>query len=282
MRDRRQARDDYRALLAAGAGWTPPWYIREPMGKWLFRDATPRMAAATAVLALRDEVQAAADAEGLTLDGRLEAAYESATDDLTAATELGNQQLAAIQAISDAHAKVDVEPDLVAQLGLIGETAPSVPYEAARAAFGAGDLAGALSNAQATVAIVTRAPIAGQERIVMGAVVLVALLALLVFFTLLRRRRRRRPLGVAPGSPAFAALDARFAPGSMDPGSLEPAAAAASPPAASSTAAESPAASSTAAESTGPSGTLGADPEVLSSSPDGTQPDRDGGPTERL
>ncbi len=264
MNDRLEAREDYRALLAAGDGWTPPWYIREPMGKWLFRDATPRMEAATAVLALRDRVEAAADAEGLALGDQLEAAYESATDGFTAATDLGTRQLAAIQAIADAHAKLEIEPDFVAQLGRLGETAPSVPYEAARSAFGAGDLAGALSHAQAAAEIVTRAPIAGQERIVLGAIVLVALLALLVFIVLLRRRRSRRPLGVEPGTAAFLALDARFGTGSTATVSPPADAAPASPP---------------AAESIAPSGTLGADPDAPAPPLGGGGHEAEGGPT---
>ncbi len=248
MSDRLHARDAYRDLLEAGDGWSPPWYVREPMGKWLFRDATPRMAAATAVLAVRDEVAAAAAAEGLALDGDLEAAYEGATDGFSEATTLGQQQLAAVQAIADAHAKVAAEPDLVAQLGLIGETAPSVPFEAARSAFAAGDLGLALTSAQAAAAIVVRAPVVGQERIVMGAIVLLALVALLVFVVLVRRRRGRRPIGVEPGSAAFIAMDARFAPASAEPSE--------------------------------PSGTLGPDPAAPSPPLGGATPDADGGTTQ--
>jgi hypothetical protein len=65
LESRAKARDDYRALLEAGDGWLPGWYVREPMGRWSFADATRRMAEATSVLELRSEVAAAAATEGL-------------------------------------------------------------------------------------------------------------------------------------------------------------------------------------------------------------------------
>ena len=267
MSDRHAARQAYRELLAAGDGWTPPWYIREPMGTWLFRDAAPRMADATAVLALRDRVETAATAEGLVLGDQLEAAYEGATDGFTQVTALGQQQLDAVEAIAAARVKVDAPGDLVAQLGLLGETPPSAAYEAARTAFAAGDMALAISSAQSAASIVARAPVVGQERVVMGAIILAALVALLVFIVLLRRRRGRRPLGVEPGSAAFLALDARFAPGAAsDAGAMEPPGSAPiAPPGAA------------VFESSEPSGTLGADPDVLSPPLGEDPPARDGG-----
>jgi hypothetical protein len=261
MSDRLHAREAYRQLVAAGDGWAPPWYIREAMGKWLFRDAMPRMEVATTVLALRDELEAAAAAEGLPLGDELEKAYESAQSSFDGATTLAASQLAAIEAIADARATVQVEPDLVGQLGLLGGTPPAVPYAAARTAFENGDFALALQEAQSAAAIAAGAAALGQERIVLGAIVLVALVALLLFVVLVRRRRSRRPLGVEPGSSAFLALDAGFAPA----------------------AAPDVAPGSTAApggpEPVEPSGTLGADPNVPPPPPGGSPPDADGGMT---
>lgn len=270
MSDRLAARDAYRDLLEAGDGWTPPWYIREPMGGWLFRDATPRMEAATAVLALRDDVESAATAEGLPVDEKLEAAYEGAEDGFSEAMALGQEQLAAVAAIADARAKVDAQPDLVTQLGLLGETAPSVAHEAARSAFAAGDLALALSNAQTAASIVERAAVVGQERIVMGGIVLAALVVLLLFVVLLRRRRSRRPLGVAPGSAAFLALDSRFGPGPAGPDG--PAPASVDGPAPASATFDAP-----PAEPSTPSSTLGADPDAPPPPLGGSRPDAEGG-----
>ncbi len=261
MSDRVAAREAYRDLLESGEGWTPPWYIREPMGLWLFPDATPRMEAAAAVLALRDEVEAAANAEGLPVDDKLEQAYEGAEDGFSEAMELGQEQLAAVATIANAHGKVDAEPDLVAQLGLLGETPPTLAYQAARSAFAAGGLGLAVTNAQMAASIVERAPVVGQERIVLGAIVLAALVILLLFVVLLRRRRGRQPLGVAPGSAAFLALDNRFAPGT------------------SGAAQASPGIDGSPAEPGTPSGTLGADPATPPSPLGGDSSDTEGGPT---
>lgn len=241
---RARARAKYRELLAAGDGWLPPWSVRSKMGTWSFTTATSTMDEAFAVLELREQVDTAAGSLALQPDGALQAAYEGG-DSFAEATALAEEQLDALGAIADARAKVDADIDLVAQIGLMGGTAPIVPFEAARAAFAAGDLALALTNAQTAASIVGQAPVLGQERIVMGAIVLVALVAVLVFIVLLRRRRSRRPIGVAPGSAAFLALDARFA----EAGPSEP------------------------------SGTLGADPDVPSPPLGGPPPDRDGGST---
>jgi hypothetical protein len=212
--DRSDARATYRDLLAAGEGWLPPWYVREPMGSWLFPTAAPRMTEATAVLALRDALETAAAAEGLTPGDELETLYEGATDGFAEATALANAELAAVDAIGDARARVEAEPDLFAQIGLLGETPPRAPYEEARAAFANGDMDAAVERAAAASARATSAPTRGQERVIMGAVVLLALVAFAVFLLVLRRRERRRaPVAIEPGGPALLALDARFAPG---------------------------------------------------------------------
>ena len=51
---RAAARDQYAALVAAGAGWTPPYPVRAAMSDWDFAAATTRIQAATAILARDD------------------------------------------------------------------------------------------------------------------------------------------------------------------------------------------------------------------------------------
>ncbi len=57
------ARDQYAVLVAAGAGWSPPYPVRAAMSDWDFDAATTRMQAATAILATarrsRDQGQGA-------------------------------------------------------------------------------------------------------------------------------------------------------------------------------------------------------------------------------
>lgn len=208
---RATARAGYRDLVAAGNGWAPPWYVREAMGEWLFKDATSRMAEATAVLELRDRAVAGAGAEGLRFDTTaLEGAYEQARDDLEAATALGREELAAIEAIAGAHTAVDAEPDLMARIGLLGEE-PRGDYDAARAAFEAGDPAAAISGAQAAERSITGASARGQERLLLGGIVGVSLAGFIVVIVVLRRRQVPVPPGIQPGTAALLALDARFA-----------------------------------------------------------------------
>lgn len=190
--DRGPARARYRALLEAGDGWLPPWAVRRQMGEWRFAGAIRTMEEATAVLAGRDAVAAAAGALGLEPDDALRSAYEDAQDGFVEATGIADDQLTALAALADANAKVEAAPDLIAQLGLIGES-PGVPYGAARNAFEAGRLDDAASQAAVASAIVTAAPAVGQQRLIVVVVSAVGLLLALLLLGFLARRRGRRP-----------------------------------------------------------------------------------------
>ena len=195
LESRGPARERYRALLEAGDGWLPPWYVRRQMGTWTFVGATKAIDEATAVLALRDQVGAAADATGLEPDDALRVAYEGTQDRFDGATEIANDQLAALAAVAEAKAKLEATPDLIAQVGLLGET-PAVPYEAARIAFEAGQLEQALASAAAASAIITGASVIGQQRLLVVVGVATAVLLLLALLAVLLRRRGRRPAPV--------------------------------------------------------------------------------------
>ncbi|HEY4227417.1 MAG TPA: hypothetical protein VGM49_03695, partial [Candidatus Limnocylindrales bacterium] len=195
--NRGPARKQYRDLLAAGAGWLPPLYVRKQMDSWTFVGAGKAMDAATTVLALRDQVTAAAVALGLEPDGSLRTAYEGTTTGFADATKLANDQLAALAAIADAKAKVDVPPDFVTKLGL-GDDSPQTHLVAARAAFEAGKLDDAVSAAQAAVTLLAGAPATGQQRLLTaGAATVGGLLVLVLLVVLLRRRRRHTAIAMA-------------------------------------------------------------------------------------
>jgi len=204
--NRAPARKQYRDLLTAGNGWLPPWYVRKQMDSWTFVGAGKAMDAATAVLTLRDQVQAAASALGLEPDGSLRKAYEGATDGLQAATDLANAQLAALAAIADAKTKVDPAPDFVTQLGL-GDENPKAPYEAARTAFQAGKLDEAVGDATAATAALAAAPAIGQQRLLTIAVSTVGGVLVLLLLVVLLRRRRRRVVAVAVAPAAVTLAD---------------------------------------------------------------------------
>ena len=215
LRDRADAREAYGALLEAGEGWLPGWYVRKPMGEWRFDVAEVHIADATAVLGLRDKVDDAAAALGLSPDDALKSAYEDAQDGFGAATTLANDELAALAAIADAEAKVEAQPDFISQLGLWGET-PLAPYDASRAAFERGDIAGAAASAATAAALVTGAAAVGQQRLAIAIGVAVGLLVLLLVLAVMaRRRRRRRAL-------AFAAAAADASPETAEPVTGEP------------------------------------------------------------
>ncbi|HXG26339.1 MAG TPA: hypothetical protein VNL94_05750 [Candidatus Binatia bacterium] len=241
---RAAARDAYRELLEAGKGWLPPWFIRNPMGRWQFEEATKRIESAHELLELREQVEATAAAEGLTLGDRLQRAYETAVDGLESARSLAENQLAAARAIAAARAKVDATPDFVAEVGLMGAT-PRAPLDAARAAFESGDYAGALEQANVAASIVDRAPAVGQERLLLGGAAALVLLLLAVVLHRARRERRRRAEAFA-----WAAAAPVAAP---DPG---------------------------VAEAPGSSATLGADPAQPAPPMGEAAPDHEGGPTE--
>lgn len=248
LTERSVARDAYRDLLRAGEGWLPPWYVRKPMGEWQFDDATERMAAATAVLGLRDDVAAAADGLDLEPGDALERAYEAAQDGFDGTTAIAEDQLAALASLADARTKLDATPDLVAQVGLLGET-PRVPYEAARDAFGTGDLGEATRLAGVAAALITGAAAIGQGRLI--AAVAGALAVLLLLLAIVWRRRRSLARGLAP---ALAAIPA----GSLD-----------------ATPAWTPADAPAVAP---PGGTLAADPGATPPPPSAGPPDDEGGP----
>ncbi|HYK96721.1 MAG TPA: hypothetical protein VE011_12795 [Candidatus Dormibacteraeota bacterium] len=202
---RTPARVKYRALLAAGAGWLPPWYVRKLMDTWTFVGASKAMDAATTVLALRDQVESAAAALGLEPDVSLRKAYEGATDGFKGATDIANAELAALAAIADAKAGIEQAPDFVTQLGL-GDTNPKASYAAARTAFQAGQLDQAVRDASAASAVLAAAPAIGQQRLlVIGVGVGGGLLLVLLVVVLLRRRRRAAVL--APASAAATLAD---------------------------------------------------------------------------
>lgn len=205
---RDETRDEYRLLLVAGErtnggpDWLPGWYIRKPMGEWRFDVAKGRIEEAHAVLALRSEVEKAATALGLKPSDALKTAYETADNGLDEATALGNDELAALTAIGDAKGKVEAEPDLVSKIGLLGST-PEISYEAARAAFEGGDIAGAKASAADAAAIVAGAAAIGQQRLAIGIGAVIGLLVLVVLLLVARRRRRRRrALTLAAAAPA--------------------------------------------------------------------------------
>jgi hypothetical protein len=194
---RHDARAAYRELVTAGDGWQPPWSVRRSMGEWKFDLADNAMDQATAVLALRDDIDEAAAALDLEPDDALRTAYETATTSFDDANAIAAHQLGALTAIADAKSRAEAPVDLVAQIGLLGATAPGASYDAARAAFERGELDAAVASAGAVSTVLAGATALGQQRLIVGVVVAIGLLLLAMVLVLRRRRRRGAGLALA-------------------------------------------------------------------------------------
>ncbi len=204
------ARARYAALVTAGGDWLPGILIRKPMSNWQFADAESAIDEADAVIAARDALTTATTDLRLPFPAGLEAAYETADtpDDLTGLATRIVDWAAAASAIRTARDDLAKErPPLVA-LGLF-DTRPSDGYDAALAAFAAGDDKAAIAGAATTVAALAGAEEIGRGRATMaGALisVVLVLLMLLVAGFVIRRRRRRRRAALVPAA-ASAATD---------------------------------------------------------------------------
>jgi hypothetical protein len=206
---RTEARAAYAELVEAGDAWLPPIYVRSQMSQWSFPGAMERIEEASAILELRDEVAAAADVLELEPDGAFESAYESARDGLSAARAAGEAALGSLAVLAEASEALDSEPNVVATIGLLGET-PAATYDDAAVAFESGRLDEAAALAAGALALIADAERVGGERLLAGGLGLGAVVLLVVSLVLLRRRSRRRAALAAPavGDGPYATLAA--------------------------------------------------------------------------
>ncbi len=214
--DRAAARQDYADLVAAGADWRPPYFVRSSMGEWDFAIARQRIAEAKTLLDQRDEIATRASALGLAPPPDLRTAYETARTDLAAAAALATRErsdLAALEAAADAVAGLRAP---LVTLGLIG-TMPEAGLADARAAFNAG-LVDAGARAMAVTVGIDGAAEIGRERLVtaLGAIVAVVILVTAAIL-LIRRRRRGGRVGLAGGPPYVTLADQSDLPPDGDP-----------------------------------------------------------------
>jgi hypothetical protein len=194
------ARKDYADLVSAGAGWQPPFVVRSPMAGWTFDAARKRIAEARAVLATRDQIAAAAQPLGLSVPSDLKTAYEAALRDLAAPQDLAKRELAVVGSLREAADAVAANRDPLVSLGLLGAE-PASGLEAGKAAFEAGRLDEAVSDAAAAKALLADAPRIGRERAATaGGVGLGVVVVSGGSLLLLRRHRRRRRAAAAAAS----------------------------------------------------------------------------------
>jgi hypothetical protein len=206
--ERAAARRAYAELVSSGDGWLPGYAVRDPMGRWLFARAEAAIDDATDVLELRDQVDEAAQALGVTPPELLRVAYEGAKDDFGDAVALARRELTTLRALAATDARVEELRHPLTTIGLIGED-PAADLAAAESSFSQGDLDGALAAADALDATLDGASDAGSVRVAIGGLVWVGLLAAGAGAIVVARRRR--------GSAVAAASAAADAPAPSEP-----------------------------------------------------------------
>ncbi len=189
LAERGDAVDDYDFTLGRAAGWSLPADIRQAMSTWQFGRAQALMAQARQVLAQKLQIRSAAVELGLTAPSNLRNAFE--TGDTGDAASEAHLEISALQAISGAEKARTESQGAARVVGLLGAD-PDAKLGAARAAFGDGDSAGALSLAEAARAAWAGAAGVGQLRIVGAALGGAGALILLAIYLATRPARRRR------------------------------------------------------------------------------------------
>ena len=193
---RAAARTKYDALLADVQDWRVPKPIRDAMRAWQFQDATALIQGAEDILALRGDVEKAAQNAGLVAPASLRLAFEN-DDGFDDATAEASSELQAVERYTEAVARRPTQLTPLMSLGMWGET-PDADLVAARDAFARGDMSASSLASDEAAASWSNAESIGQGRAFsIGTLVLFGLMALGLFLATFRRRRRRRRASMA-------------------------------------------------------------------------------------
>ena len=186
---RAAARTSYASALGEADGWELPAAVRAYLDAWAFPAASDLIARSREVFASRPKLAAAASAAGLTLPGTAKVAFETSGPE-AAATEIAAERAAIDRIVADTAARPR-ESDPVEAVGLIGES-PDIVLAAARSAFASGDLARAVTSADAARITWDGARDAGRGRLAVAAAIL-AVFGVAVLLITHRRDRREVP-----------------------------------------------------------------------------------------
>jgi hypothetical protein len=209
LAERAEARTAYQALADEGGEWTPPLEVRRVMATWEFASLDDAAAEAEAVLAVRDDIEAALEGLGVDELG-LEDAYEAAdnTEDVLPVAE---DTLEAAEAYAAADRRMDEGEGPLGVVGLLWSGTDD-RLDTARRELEGGDPAASL---RASRAVERRLDTAGRDGAIRVAAVVLVLGVLLFAGLRYRRwrkaRRRRKAEKMADEKiaslPAFASLD---------------------------------------------------------------------------
>jgi hypothetical protein len=174
LAERKSARAAYTALLGHAGDWGAPDPVRRAMSEWRFGDARVGIEAASAFLAGRDEMIAAADAVGLVPPERLRERYAGWSDDADAAAELAAER-AMVDAFTSLKDRAAAPRGPLDAVGLMLAPDPKALLAEAAGSFGAGDLRGMAEALDRLELTLNRAPADGAVRLAGAAVVIVLL-----------------------------------------------------------------------------------------------------------
>lgn len=192
LTERYETRTLYDELVAAGDGWLPPLYVREPMAAWAFDAAAARITEADTILEDRLEVESNLTTLGVNLPGTLEDAYESATATLDEVGLLADQMVVATEGLVDARSNLRAERSLLMDIGLLG-TDVDAEFAEALEELENEHYETAVSEARHIIELLAEAEQAGQLRLGLAAGGLVVIVGATVLIVLRRRRATRTP-----------------------------------------------------------------------------------------
>ncbi len=159
--DRAVARLEYGQIESLAGDWSLPMAIRRPMSDWDFAAARTAIAQATALLELRDEIDALA--ASLELDEPdLERSFESSETLNEVAVKMRSQEMA-LDAVAAAHGRFNQPRTLMERIGLVGVDVTD-DLDQAGVAFEANDMEQAERSAGAVIAVLDRADDDGANR----------------------------------------------------------------------------------------------------------------------
>lgn len=222
LEQRAVARRTYQATIRAAGDWELSPLIRRAMDAWRYDVAGQLLDQAKAVLEVRGSLEEAARTSGLTLPSSVRDAFEGGAGPGAALAEV-QAELEAIGEITAAEALGERARDALETIGLAGRE-PDGELVAARAAFAAGDVRGAIARAQAARSTWLGAADAGRTRLIGGLLALVVLVGS-TFLAVggLTGRRRGRLEGGAGEPGRYATLAGKPAGDRADPAPRAPA-----------------------------------------------------------
>lgn len=190
LSERYDARDRYSELVAGADPWALPIYVREPMATWEFATASGRIDEASAAVERRDDVAAAAQAEGLDAPDVAREAFEGTTDGFDELHRVLDDVETAITVVVASEQLVSSDQDLFTRIGLWNRDQPST--SAVRAAFEDGDFERSEAALEEIRNAYDEAASTGRTRTLVGvgtAIVLILGVGVGISVIVVRRRR---------------------------------------------------------------------------------------------